>query len=68
MPYYNVYLTIKGPAGIVETPSGGNPIYADTMKDLLIRLANYYIHTEPSENKISLPLEIVGTRIEQASN
>jgi hypothetical protein len=58
--YFNIYFTLKGPAGVVEAPNRGNPFYCGDLASLLAHLA------------VSLPrnqglgLETVGVRVEPA--
>jgi hypothetical protein len=40
MPWYNVYVTLKGPGSVVmDVPNTGNPVQADGIGDVLRRLA-----------------------------
>ena len=54
---FDVYLTMRGPAGTVEAPSRGNPVECADLASLLAHLAGNLPHTP------ALGLECVGVRV-----
>jgi len=54
---FKLFLTIKGPGGIVEVPNKPNPIEAANLPDVLRQLAE--------KTELTLGLEMVGVRIEK---
>lgn len=54
---FNIYFLLRGPAGMIEAPNKYNPVEADDLKDVLIRLSQ-----EVLDSGI---VEILGARVEK---
>lgn len=63
MNKWNVWFTLKGPAGNVEAPNATNPVEAENMRALLTQLA-FNLGGLESEQ---LDISVVGIRIEKLS-
>lgn len=68
MKQYNIFMKIKGQAGIEEAPNKYNPVSAENIKEVLLTLAPQLPFQDKKENgrDISLDLSIIGIRVEEA--
>lgn len=57
---FNIYFTMRGPAGVVEVPNNTNPVECDGLAQLLAALWGRLPRSD------SLGLETVGLRVEPA--
>lgn len=56
---FNIFFTLKGPAGTVEAPNNNNPVEADSLASLLVILSKHLFN--------NMLVQTVGVRVYEAS-
>lgn len=62
MKTFNIFYTIKGPAGIIRTPNNPNPVEAESLSAVLEALKGSPLFVRKS---LYMPVEIIGVSIEE---